>query len=386
MRGFIERLPLYVGGFMGPFGTIVIIPMYPELRTEFDATTSQVSLAYSLYLIPFAVFLLFSGTIGERLGRRRTVRATYLLYAAASLLAALAPNLTLFIAARALAGIGNAFITPLLVAGLAELVPADRLGREVGIYSSFQALGGGLGPVLGGIAADTDWKLAFVGTAVIAGLLALAPPPGEPRTDADAMPRLRPLLTKQMLLLGVAFLFLATGPIGIGVLVGLAARDVLELSGTVAGIVLFAGSMTSLLLGPAWGRVLDRHGPRRVGLTAIALASVSVACLSFATGAVSLALIWAVVSALTVLTVIVFQALGASLMPENRGGALSFLLSFRFLGHALGPLLLVPVIERHVNAAFLLAAALGLVPLVLVAIGLGPGRGSSEPLGPKRAR
>ena len=74
MRGFIERLPLYVGGFMGPFGTIVIIPMYPELREEFSASTSQVSLAFSLYLIPFAVFLLFSGTIGERLGRRRTVR------------------------------------------------------------------------------------------------------------------------------------------------------------------------------------------------------------------------------------------------------------------------------------------------------------------------
>ncbi len=381
MRGFIERLPLYVGGFMGPFGTIVIIPMYPELREEFSASTSQVSLAFSLYLIPFAVFLLFSGTIGERLGRRRTVRATYLLYAAASLLAAIAPSLPLFIAARALAGIGNAFITPLLVAGLAELVPADRLGREVGIYSSFQALGGGLGPVLGGIAADTNWKLAFFGTAAIAGLLALAPPPGEPRTDADAMPRLRPLLTKQMVMLGVAFLFLATGPIGIGVLVGLAARDVLELSGTAAGVVLFLGSMTALVLGPLWGRVLDRHGPRTVGLTAVGLVSVATASLILANNAVSLALIWAVVSALTVLTVIVFQALGASLMPENRGGALSFLLSFRFLGHALGPILLVPVIERNVDAAFLIAAALGIVPLVLVALGLGARTTASDPPG-----
>ena len=378
MRGFIERLPLYVGGFMGPFGTIVIIPMYPELREEFSASTSEVSLAFSLYLIPFAVFLLFSGTIGERLGRRRTVRATYLLYGAASLLAAIAPNLPLFIAARALAGIGNAFITPLLVAGLAELVPADRLGREVGIYSSFQALGGGLGPVLGGIAADTDWRLAFIGTAAISGVLALFPPPGEPRTDADAMPRLRPLFTRQMIMLGVAFLFLATGPIGIGVLVGLAARDVLELSGTVAGIVLFSGSMASLLLGPPWGRVLDRYGPRVVGLSAIALASVAVACLTFASGALSLALIWAVVSGLTVLTVIVFQALGASLMPENRGGALSFLLSFRFLGHALGPILLVPVIERNVDAAFLIAAALGVIPFVLVALGLGSQAQSSS--------
>ena len=79
MRGFLGRLPYYVGGFMGPFGTIVVIPMFPELREEFDATSSQVSLAYSLYLVPFAVLLLVSGTLSERWGRRRTVRGTYLL-------------------------------------------------------------------------------------------------------------------------------------------------------------------------------------------------------------------------------------------------------------------------------------------------------------------
>ena len=91
MSGIRARLPLYVGGFMGPFGTIVIIPMFPELREEFGASSATVSLAYSLYLIPFAVLLLVSGTLGERWGRRRTVRGTYLLYGVTSVLAALAP-------------------------------------------------------------------------------------------------------------------------------------------------------------------------------------------------------------------------------------------------------------------------------------------------------
>ena len=70
----IQRLPLYVGGFMGPFGTVVIVPMFPELREEFDASSSAVGLGFSLYLIPFAALLLVSGTLGERWGRRRTVR------------------------------------------------------------------------------------------------------------------------------------------------------------------------------------------------------------------------------------------------------------------------------------------------------------------------
>ena len=104
---------------MGPFGTVVIVPMFPELRAEFDASSSAVSLGFSLYLIPFALILLVSGTLGERWGRRRTVRGTYLLYAVASIGCALAPNLDVFIAARALQGVANAFITPLLLAGLA---------------------------------------------------------------------------------------------------------------------------------------------------------------------------------------------------------------------------------------------------------------------------
>ena len=171
---------------MGPFGTVVIVPMFPELREEFDASSSAVSLGFSLYLLPFAALLLVSGTLGERWGRRRTVRGTYLLYAAASIGCALAPNLTVFILARAMQGVANAFITPLLLAGLAETVPADRFGRQVGIYSSFQAFGGGLGPIIGGVAADTSWRYAFWGTMLqFRSCLRWR----RPRAKPDVMPR-----------------------------------------------------------------------------------------------------------------------------------------------------------------------------------------------------
>ena len=362
----LSRLPLYVGGFMGPFGTVVIVPMFPELREEFDASSSAVSLGFSLYLLPFAALLLVSGTLGERWGRRRTVRGTYLLYAAASIGCALAPNLTVFILARAMQGVANAFITPLLLAGLAETVPADRFGRQVGIYSSFQAFGGGLGPIIGGVAADTNWRYAFWGTMAVSLVLALAPPQGEARRDAEA-PSLRPLLTRRMVALGVAFLFAAAGPIGISVLVGVAARDVLDLSGTATGIVLFGGAMSALVLGPTWGRLLDSVGTRKLGLIAAATATVLAGVPSFATSGWALGIMWIIASAAISAIIVVFQALGASIMPTNRGGALSFLLSFRFVGHAIGPILFVPLIDWSVRGAFFMAAGLGLVTTVVIA-------------------
>ena len=54
-------------------------------------------------------------------------------------------------------------------------------------------------------------------------------------------------------------------------------------------------------------------------------------------------------------------------MPTNRGGALSFLLAFRFAGHAIGPILFVPLIGWSVRGAFFMAAGLGLVTTVVIA-------------------
>lgn len=350
---------------MGPFGTVVIVPMFPELREEFDASSSAVGLGFSLYLIPFAILLLVSGTLGERWGRRRTVRRTYLLYTVASVACALAPTLSIFIAARALQGVANAFITPLLLAGLAETVPEERFGRQVGIYSSFQALGGGLGPIVGGIAADSQWQWAFYGTAMVSLVLAIAPPAGEPRANAEA-PKIKPLLTGRMIALGVAFLFAAAGPIGIAVLVGVAARDVLDLSGTTTGIILFLGAMSALALGPVWGQVLDRLGPRRAGRIAAVAVPVATSLLAFGDSAWKLGVIWALAGGVIAFLVVVFQAIGATIMPDNRGGALSFLLSFRFVGHAVGPIVFIPLIDRSVQGTFLAASALGLVTLAVI--------------------
>ena len=89
----LATLPLYLGGFLGPFGTMMVISIYPELRDSFDASTQAVNWAFSGYMIPFALLLTVSGTIGERFGRRRVISATFITYALASVLCVFAPTL-----------------------------------------------------------------------------------------------------------------------------------------------------------------------------------------------------------------------------------------------------------------------------------------------------
>jgi len=356
----LARLPLYLGGLMGPFGTIVIVPMFPELREAFGASSAAVSWGFTIYMLPFAAALLVSGTLGERWGRRRSVRSAFLLFVVASLVCALAPSLAVFLVGRALQGVANAFITPLLVAGLAEVVEPAEFGRAVGVYSSFQAAGGGLAPIIGGLAADVNWRWAFVGVAILAAVLAAAPPPGEPRIDA-APPQFRPLLTRRMLIFGAGVFFAAAGPIGIGVLVGVAARDELGLSGGEAGLLLICGPLAAMITGPWWGRLLDNWGPRRSGLVATAAATTVGGLLALGTTPALLAIISAVSGALIGFVVVVVQSLASTIVDGNRGGALSFVLAFRFLGHGIGPVVWIPVLGISAPGALIGAASLGII-------------------------
>jgi len=370
-----ETLPYYLGGFLGPFGTLVVISIYPELRQSFDASTGQVNWAFSGYMIPLAVLLLVSGTIGERFGRRRVTRLTFLGYAAASMLCVLAPSLGWFVTGRVLQGACNAFVTPLLIAGLTEVIAPARLGRAIGVFSSFQAAGGALAPLAGGLAALVDWRLVFVLVAVVAFGLSTRPPPGEPRPAASAPP-IRPLLTARMALLWIGSFTAAAGPIGVGVLVGLYLRDVLDVGSSVAGVVLLLGGLSAMVFGPTWGRLLDAWGAVR----ACAVATVGAIVLTAPIGLIArvpvTALAWMAASAFVGFVVINIQNLAAIAVPDNRGGALSSVLAFRFIGHAVGPLLWVPVFETSAAWAFAGAAALGTITFATL---VGAAMRSAEP-------
>ena len=87
--------------------------------------------------------------------------------AGVTVVAALAPNVAVFFAARAVGGALNAFFTPILLAALAESTPAGRLGEVVGVYAGFQSFGSLLAPLVGGLAADVNWRLAFLLVAAV---------------------------------------------------------------------------------------------------------------------------------------------------------------------------------------------------------------------------
>lgn len=359
----LATLPLYVGGLMGPFGTMVVISIYPELRETFNADNSAVTWSFSGYLFAMAALLLVSGTIGERLGRRRVTRTTFVVYAVAALAAAVAPTLGWFIALRVVMGAANAFITPLLIAGLSEVIPPQRLGRAIGVYAAFQAAGGAVAPFVSGVIAEVNWRWSFVIVAVVAAVLALRPAQGEPRPATEAPP-IRPLFQPRMIRLWIAALTAAAGPIGIAVIIGVRLRDGLDMSSSATGTVLLASGLVTMTASARWGSVIDRIGGRRASILAIGAALTILTPLGLLDRPATLIPAWILAAGLIGFIPVNLQRLAAVAVPENRGGALSSVLAFRFIGHAIGPLLLLPLLAQSPGLTFVAAAGLGVITLV----------------------
>ena len=365
-------IPLHVGGFLGPFGGGVLPVLIPQLREAFDASSADVTFAIPAYLVPFAVFLLVSGTIGERLGRRRVVRVAYVVYAASMLGSAFAPTLVLFNVARALQGASNAFTTPLLMAGLADVVRPAALGRSIGTFAGVQAGAVSFAPLIGGLCGAISWRLAFIAPAIVALLLVLVPPPrGAGAAAADA--NLRALVSRRVGLLCAGAFVGYLGLTGLAFLVALRAADALALGSVARGLVVATYGAAGLALGSVAGRLVERIGTVRTASLGAIASAVFVAPLGIAPNALALAALWTLAGAGSAFVWAGLNTAAVEAVPQNRSGAVSVFSSFKFLGNAAAPIIWLPLYDRSAGLPFAAAAVLSLaVPALAARLGVTP--------------
>lgn len=357
-------LPLYLGGFLGPFGGSVLGALLPEVRDALHVSTAAVATGLPAYLVPFALVQLVSGTIGERRGRRRVVRLAYIAYAAASLLAAFAPSLAPFLVARALQGVANAFTTPILLAALADAVPRERLGRSVGQFAGIQAGAIALSPLIGGVLAEVSWRLAFALPGLVAlGLVGFLPPDGERLQRAS----IRGLISSRFALLCAAAALGYLGVTGLPFLVGLRLDDAFSLTTSLRGVLLAGYGIAGLAFGRAGGRLVERFGAAPTAAVAALACAVFVVAVgragtpALATAAwigagVGSAALWAG-----------FNTLALDAVAGNRAGGTSIFSAFKFGGNALAPVVWLPVYAAAPGLAF---AGAGATTAAVAVIGL----------------
>lgn len=159
---------------IAPLTTDMYLPSLPDIARQLGASTPQVQLTISAYLIAFAVGQIFYGPVSDRHGRKPVLISALALYCAASLACALSTSIEMLIVARFFQGLGGCGGIVLARAIVRDLYAGARAGRELSLIGSVMALAPVLAPVAGGILqTGFGWRSIFV-TLVIAGLIGSA--------------------------------------------------------------------------------------------------------------------------------------------------------------------------------------------------------------------
>jgi MFS family permease len=362
-------LPLYVGGFLGPFGGAMLAAIIPNVAAGLDASIGQVAAAITTYMVPFAALQLVSGTLAERLGPRRVVRTGYVAFGLASLACAFAPEIWSFLAARAAMGAANAFLSPILLAALSEVAAPEVLGRSVGTFAAAQTAGLLFAPVLGGLLGEISWRLAFVLVAVVSAALALPRHTlGTTQRPAPANERasLRALLNRWIALLATQAALGYLGFTAIGFVLVLVGASEFGLGSGTRGLLIAGYGVGGLVLGRYAGSVVDRAGRPATALAGAIACTVGVLGLIVAPSAWSLALVYFGIGCASAFVWAGLNTIAVESFPENRAGAISAYSAFKFAGVAIAPLLYVPLFNVDTRLPFVLAAVFSGLLAVLV--------------------
>jgi len=143
-------------------GSVVNVAL-PAIGRDLAADPNALQWTVNAFLLPLSAMLLFGGAAGDRFGRRKLLLWGTTLFAVASLVCALAPNLALLLAARFLQGVGSAMLMPNSLAIVGQTFTEEEKGRAVGIWAAASGIAGALGPVLGGWLVDLgSWRAIFL--------------------------------------------------------------------------------------------------------------------------------------------------------------------------------------------------------------------------------
>jgi MFS transporter, DHA2 family, multidrug resistance protein len=150
----------------------------PSLTRDLAPSSSQLLWITDIYGFLVAGFLITMGTLGDRIGRRKVLLIGAGAFGAASILAAFSTSAEMLIFSRAVLGIAGATIAPSTLSLIRNMFldPRQRT-TAIGLWGTSFALGGAVGPLIGGVFLEHFWwgSVFLMNVPVMAALLILGP-------------------------------------------------------------------------------------------------------------------------------------------------------------------------------------------------------------------
>lgn len=272
---------------LASFGTSVANIALPTLAQFFEAPFSQVQAVVIAYLATLTLSVVVAGRLGDRLGMKRMLTAGLGIFLVSASLCAIAPSLPVLVLARAMQGIGAAFMMTLAMALVRQTADGAPIGQAMGILGTTSAVGTALGPSIGGLLIHVgSWQGIFWAQAPLTALALALVYFFLPRDPVEAtQPAIPPLssalsqglvgnLFANLLVAAVMMTTLIVGPFYLTV--------GLELEPVMVGLLMAIGPTISILSGLPSGYLVDAWGDRfaiRTGLGMLGVGTLMLATL-----------------------------------------------------------------------------------------------------------
>jgi MFS family permease len=159
------------GGLVTALDAVIVGTALPSIASDLSATTTELAWIGASYLVGAAVLQPVWPTLSDLTGRKLAFAFGFVLFAAGSLIAALAHHAAVLIAGRTVQGLGAGNIILLCNVIISDLFPLRARGLYIGIYAAASCLGAALGPVVGGLLTSyTGWRWIFFMNLPFAGV------------------------------------------------------------------------------------------------------------------------------------------------------------------------------------------------------------------------
>ena len=187
---------LLLGQFMCIIDVLVVNVAMPSIAASLHASGASLQLVVGGYTIAYAMLLITGARLGDRYGRRRAYLAGVLIFTAASLACALAPDSQALIGFRLIQGAGAAVLVPQVFSIIQLNFTGPARARALSAYAAVLSAGAVAGLVLGGVVVTADlfgtgWRPVFainvpVGIVLAAAVPRLVPPDGASSAETSA--------------------------------------------------------------------------------------------------------------------------------------------------------------------------------------------------------
>lgn len=152
-----------------------VTPVFPRLAEELGVGGGQIGLIITAFSLPGMILAPFLGMLADRLGRKRVLVPSLLLFALAGTTCAFVRDFHSLLLLRALQGVGGAALGSVTVTLIADRFQGEARASAMGLNGSFLSIGAALYPTLGGLAGTigTYYPFAFAAVALPVALLVL---------------------------------------------------------------------------------------------------------------------------------------------------------------------------------------------------------------------